>query len=189
LIFVLNHGTQYAIYAPYIQRIINYKMNMEFDYDGKHRAYQPHVIRDPAVPPPPPAAAAAMGPSDAAPTSPPACAPSSAALESSRAATRRGKKQNILIKGFKTLISMCRSNDALIRESHQQMRQRLSTLEKCQREMCTSMGFETPEPVVYPLLPPPVVEDLWAWYRNAGGEDEDEYEGDDDDDEIEEESE
>jgi hypothetical protein len=130
-----------------------------------------------------------MGPSDAAPTSPPACAPSSAAPESSRAATRRGKKQNILIKGLKTLISMCRSNDALIRESHQQMSQRLSTLEERQREMCTSMGFESPEPVVYPPLPPPVVEDLWAWYRNAGGEDEDEYEGDDDDDEIEEESE
>jgi hypothetical protein len=32
-----------------------------------------------------------------------------------------GKKQNILVKGLKTLISMCRSNDALIRESHQQM--------------------------------------------------------------------
>jgi hypothetical protein len=53
--------------------------------------------------------------------------------------------------------------------------------------MHTSMGFETPEPIVCPLLPPPVVEDPWAWYRNAGGEDEDE--GDDEDDEIEEESE
>jgi hypothetical protein len=39
LMFVLNHGTQYAIYAPYIQRIFNYKMNMEFGYDGKHGAY------------------------------------------------------------------------------------------------------------------------------------------------------
>jgi hypothetical protein len=46
------------------------------------------------------------------------------------------------------------------------MSQRLSTLEKRQREMHTSMGFETSEPVVYPHLPPPVVEDPWAWYRN-----------------------
>jgi hypothetical protein len=60
---------------------------------------------------------------------------------------------------------MCHSNDALIRKSHQQMSQRLSTLEECQREVRASMGFETPEPVVYAPLPPSVVEDLWAWYR------------------------
>jgi hypothetical protein len=32
------------------------------------------------------------------------------------------------------------------------MSQRLSTLEERQREMRTSMGFETPEPVVYHLF-------------------------------------
>jgi hypothetical protein len=185
LMFVLNHGTQYAIYPPYIQRIINYKMDMEFGYDGKHGAYQPHVVRGPVVPPPPPTTTAAAGPSPAAPASPPTSAPSSAAPESSRAATCRGQKQNILVKGLKTLVSMCRSNDALIRESNQQMSQRLSTLEECQREMRASMGFETPEPVVYPPLPPPAVEDSWARYRNTGGEDEDE---DEDDDEIKKES-
>jgi hypothetical protein len=66
---------------------------------------------------------------------------------------------------------MCRSNDALIRESSQQMSQRLSTLKECQREVCASMGFETPEPIVYPPLPPPAVEDPWAWYRNTNGDD------------------
>jgi hypothetical protein len=116
--FVLNHGTQYAIYAPYIQRIINYKTGMEFGYDGKHGAYQPHVVWGPAVPPPP-AAATATGPSATCPASP-IRAPS-AAPESSHVATRRGKKHNVLIQGLKTLISMCRSNDALIREFHQQM--------------------------------------------------------------------
>jgi hypothetical protein len=122
-----------------------------------------------------------------APTSPPARAPSTAP-ESSRAAAHRGKNQNVLVWGLKILISMCRSNDALIRKSHQQMSQQLSTLEQRQREMRASMGFETPEPVVYPPLPPPAVEDLWAWYRNVGGEDgEEEEDGDDDDDEIEEE--
>jgi hypothetical protein len=85
-----------------------------------------------------------------------------AAPKSSQAATHWGKKQNIFVKGLKTIISMCRSNDALIHESHQQMSQRLSTLEERQREMRTSMGFETPEPIVYPPLPPPAVEDLWA---------------------------
>jgi hypothetical protein len=35
------------------------------------------------------------------------------------ATTRRGKKQNILVRGLKKLISMCHSNDTLIRESHQ----------------------------------------------------------------------
>jgi hypothetical protein len=54
--------------------------------------------------------------------------------------------------------------------------------------MHASMGFETPEPVVYPPVPPPAVEDLWAWHLNAGGEDEEEDEDDIDDDEIEEES-
>jgi hypothetical protein len=46
---ILNHGTMYAIYALFIQRIINYKTDMEFGYDGKHGAYQPHVIRGPAT--------------------------------------------------------------------------------------------------------------------------------------------
>jgi hypothetical protein len=123
---MMNHGTTYVIYAPYIQRIINLKTKMEFVYDGKHGAYQPHVVRGPAVPPPP-SAAAAVGTSAVAPAfpartlSPPAAsrrAPS-ASPESSRTASHQGKKQNILIKDLKTLISMCRSNDALIHESHQ----------------------------------------------------------------------
>jgi hypothetical protein len=42
--FMLQHGTTYVIYAPYIQRIINYKTDIEFVYDGKHGAYQPHII-------------------------------------------------------------------------------------------------------------------------------------------------
>jgi hypothetical protein len=126
--FMLNHGMTYVIYAPYIQRIINYKTNMEFGYDGKHVAYQPHIIRGP-VDPPPPHAVVAVGTSAATPASHPTRAPSSppttsrhapsATPESSRAATRRGKKQNILIKGLKNLISLCHSNDALIHESHQ----------------------------------------------------------------------
>jgi hypothetical protein len=119
---------------------------MEFGYDGKHGAYQPHVVRGPVVAPPPPAATA-PGTSAASPASP-ARAPSppaasrpapSATPESSRAATHRGKKKNILVKGLRTLISMCRSNNTLIRESHQQMSQRLFTLEEHQREMRTHL--------------------------------------------------
>jgi hypothetical protein len=41
-----------------------------------------------------------------------------------------------------------------------------------------------PEPVVYPPLPPLAVEDPWAWYCNAKGD-----EDDDDNNEIEEDSE
>jgi hypothetical protein len=43
-----------------------------------------------------------------------------------------------------------------------------------------------PKPIVYPPLPPPVVEDSWAWYRNAECNDEDDNI---DDEEVEEESE
>jgi hypothetical protein len=75
-----------------------------------------------------------MGTSATAPTSPPVYAPS-VAPESCRATTRRGKKQNVVVWGLKTLISMCRSNDALICETHQQMSQQLSTLEECQRDV------------------------------------------------------
>jgi hypothetical protein len=101
---------------------------MEFGYDGKHGPYQLHLVRAPAAPPPP---AATVGTFAATPASLPASRPTpSAAPESSRGATRRGKKQNILIKGLKTLISMCHSNNTLICEPHQQMSQRLSTLEE-----------------------------------------------------------
>jgi hypothetical protein len=51
--------------------------------------------------------------------------------------------------------------------------------------MCTSMGLENLVPIVYPLLPPTIVEDTWASYRNADDDDEDDEEADD---EIQEES-
>jgi hypothetical protein len=107
---MLNHGSQYVIYAPYIQRIINFKTEMKLGYDGKHGAYQPHIVRVPAVPPPSPPAAATAGPSAAhvSPSTP----------ETSRAATHWDKHGNIFIKGLKTLISMCQSNDIVIHESH-----------------------------------------------------------------------
>jgi hypothetical protein len=38
------------------------------------------------------------------------------------------------------------------------------------------MGFDTPEPVVYPHLPPLAVEDKWAWYH-FDEDDEDEESG------------
>jgi hypothetical protein len=162
MLYMLKHGSSYVIYALYIQKIINTKIDMEFQYDGDHGPYHPQPIRTPHTSPP--AVATPVGA-----RVPPASghAPSST-LESSRAATRQGKKQNILLKGLKTLISMCRSNDTLIRESHQQMSQRLSHLEERQREINTSMGLENPEPTVYP---PPSVEVPWAWYRNAAADD------------------
>jgi hypothetical protein len=124
---MLTHGTQFVIYGPYIQRIINFKTEMEFRYNGKHGAYQPHIVRAPTIPPPSRPSATAASTSVVAHYSPPVGArapPDSrhaplAHLESSRAATHRGKKQSILAKGLKTLISMCHSNDTLICESHQ----------------------------------------------------------------------
>jgi hypothetical protein len=44
MMYMLNYGSQYVIHAPYIQRIINFKTGMEFGYDGKHAAYQPHIV-------------------------------------------------------------------------------------------------------------------------------------------------
>jgi hypothetical protein len=51
------------------------------------------------------------------------------------------------------------------------MSERLSTLEEHQCKMRTSIGFETRKLVVYPPLPPPAVEEPWAWYRNAKEDD------------------
>jgi hypothetical protein len=70
MMYMLNHGAQYVICAPYIQRTINFKTEMEFEYDGKLGACQPHIVRAPAVPHPSPPAVAAMGPSAVAHGSP-----------------------------------------------------------------------------------------------------------------------
>jgi hypothetical protein len=70
MMYMLNHGAQYVFYTPYIQRIINFKTEMEFGYDGKHGAYQPHIVRAPVVPPSPPIVAAAAAPSAVAHGSP-----------------------------------------------------------------------------------------------------------------------
>jgi hypothetical protein len=61
------------------------------------------------------------------------------------------------------------------------MSQRFSTLEERRCEMCTTMGFETPDPIAYPPLPHPAVEDPWAWYR-SGKDDEDEESGEEEED-------
>jgi hypothetical protein len=89
-----------------------------------------------------------------------------------------GARSRILLSRASRPSSPCA---ALIRESHQQMSQWLSHLEERQHEISSSVGFAVPEPIIYPH-PPPVVEDPWAWYRNAdndgenGDEDDDEYE-------------
>jgi hypothetical protein len=38
MLYMLKHGSSYVIYAPYIQKIINSKTDMEFQYDGDHGA-------------------------------------------------------------------------------------------------------------------------------------------------------
>jgi hypothetical protein len=55
-----------------------------------------------------------------------------------------GARSRIFLLRASRLISLCHSNNALIRESHQQMSQSLSHLEE--REMRTSMGLETSSP-------------------------------------------
>jgi hypothetical protein len=125
MLYMPKHGSSYVIYAPYIQKIINSKMDIKFQYDGDHSAYIPQLVWTPHTSPP-----TAASPTGA--RAPPASghAPSGAP-ESSKASTHRGKKQNILVKCLKTLISMCRSNVTLIHESYQQMSQRLSQLVEC----------------------------------------------------------
>jgi hypothetical protein len=114
MLYVLKHGSSYVIYAPYIQRIINYKADMEFEYDRDHGVYLPQLLRTPHTSPPVAAATSAPTHTPLASGHVPTSVP-----ESSRAASHWGKKQNILVQGVRTLISMCRSNEALIRESHQ----------------------------------------------------------------------
>jgi hypothetical protein len=56
----------------------------------------------------------------------------------------------------------------------------MSRMEESQREMCTHLGLENPEPFVYPDLPPLTVAGPWAWYHeyDEGGHDD---EGEDED--------
>jgi hypothetical protein len=44
IFYMLKHGSSYVIYAPYIQKIVNSKMDMEFQYDGDHGAYMPQLV-------------------------------------------------------------------------------------------------------------------------------------------------
>jgi hypothetical protein len=52
MLYMLKHGSSYVIYAPYIQKIINSKMDMEFQYDGEHGAYMPQLAQTPHTSPP-----------------------------------------------------------------------------------------------------------------------------------------
>jgi hypothetical protein len=143
MMYMLNYGSQYVIHAPYIQRIINFKTGMEFGYDGKHAAYQPHIVMASSsfsicccygslcccygsiccspCPPPPAAHVSPYAP------------------ETSRSTTHRDKHGNIFIKDLKTLISMCQSNDVVVHESHQQMSNMLSRMEERKHEMRTHL--------------------------------------------------
>jgi hypothetical protein len=61
MLYMLKRGSSYVISAPYIQKIINYKTHMEFEYDGDHSVYLPQLVQTPHTSPsatPSPAAAA-----------------------------------------------------------------------------------------------------------------------------------
>jgi hypothetical protein len=47
MLYMLKHGPSYVIYAPYVQKIINYKTHVEFEYDGDHSVYLPQLVRTP----------------------------------------------------------------------------------------------------------------------------------------------
>jgi hypothetical protein len=99
MLYMLKHGSSYVIYAPYIQKIINSKTGMEFQYDGGNGAYMPQLVQTPHTSPP------AVATSRAGAHVPPARGhATSSTSESSRAIAHRGMKQNILVKGLKTII-------------------------------------------------------------------------------------
>jgi hypothetical protein len=79
---------------------------MEFGYDVKHGAYQPHIVRAPTVPTPSPPATAA-GPSTTSHGYHPIVHVSPSAPETSRVAIHQDKHGNIFIKGLNIVTSMC----------------------------------------------------------------------------------
>jgi hypothetical protein len=93
MLYMLKHASSYMIYASYIQKIIKYKTDMEFEYDGDHSVYSPQLVRTPHTSPSAAstlaAAATASTPAHDHPVTwhVPVYVP-----ESSRAASHRGKK-------------------------------------------------------------------------------------------------
>jgi hypothetical protein len=65
---------------------------MDFGYDGKHGAYQPHIVKAPIVPPPSSSTLAHDSPPTGARAPPTSGHAPSAAPESSRVVSHRGKK-------------------------------------------------------------------------------------------------
>jgi hypothetical protein len=49
--YMLHHGSNPVIYAPYIQRMINAVTGMEFGYDTVHAPYCPQPPKEPEFPP------------------------------------------------------------------------------------------------------------------------------------------
>jgi hypothetical protein len=107
--YMLHHGCNPVIYAPYIQRMINAVTGMEFGYDTVHAPYCPQPPKELEFPP-----ESESPPSAHSPPQPTPVMPSTSAMPSTSRAHPR-KKGNAFVHGLKALFRVCGNTNDVVR--------------------------------------------------------------------------
>jgi hypothetical protein len=160
--YMLHHGSNPVIYAPYIQRMINAVTGMEFGYDAVHAPYCPQPPKEQEFPP-----EGESPPSAHSPPQPTMDMPSTSAMPSS-SRTRPRRKGNAFISGLKALFKVCRNTNDVVRAHARANQQSINRIER-------HLGIEETDWPAFPPSPPRDFPAAWEHYE-VGDDD-----GDDDD--------
>jgi hypothetical protein len=161
--YMLHHGSNPVIYAPYIQRMINAMTGMEFGYDTVHAPYCPQPPKELEFPP-----ESESPPSAHSPPQPTPDMPSTSAMPSTSRARPR-KKGNAFVHGLKALFRVCRNTNDVIRSHARANQQSINRIER-------HLGIEE---MAWPVFPPSPPRDLPAeWEQYDAGDDDDDDEDD-----------
>jgi hypothetical protein len=151
--YMLHHGSTPVIYAPYIQRMINAVIGMEFGYDTVHAPYCPQPPKELEFPP-----EGESPPSAHSPPQPTTDMPSTSAMPS----TSRARPRKV-----------CRNTNDVVRAHARANQQSINRIER-------HLGIEK---TAWPAFPPSPPRDLpaeWEQYDACNDDDDDDDEEEDD---------